>query len=124
VIDLRDGSDADGGQLKGRARGRLGSEWRLEIEAGWSRDLEVVDGLVACEVQSTEEVVVAATRHSAVIEQVPLMDIEAVARRLGVPVRHVRRLVAERRIPFLKWSHLLRFDPAEIEAWLDQARRG
>ncbi len=53
----------------------------------------------------------------------PLMDIEAVARRLGVPVRHIRRLVAERRIPYLKWGHLLRFDPAEIEAWLDQARR-
>ncbi len=53
----------------------------------------------------------------------PLMDIEAVARRLGVPVRHVRRLVAERRIPYLKWGHLLRFDPAEIEAWLDRARR-
>ena len=27
------------------------------------------------------------------------MDIEAVAARLGVTVRHVRRLVAERRIP-------------------------
>jgi excisionase family DNA binding protein len=94
------------------------------MAAGRSRDLEVFDGLVACEVRTTEEVVVTATRHSAVFEQVPLMDIEAVARRLGVPVRHVRRLVAERRIPFLKWSHLLRFDPAEIEAWLDQARRG
>lgn len=66
----------------------------------------------------------AAMKQSGLVEQVPLMDIEAVARRLGVPVRHVRRLVAERRIPFLKWSHLLRFDPAEIEAWLDQARRG
>jgi excisionase family DNA binding protein len=63
-------------------------------------------------------------KQSGLVEQVPLMDIEAVARRLGVPVRHVRRLVAERRIPFLKWSHLLRFDPAEIEVWLDPARRG
>ena len=53
-----------------------------------------------------------------------LMDIDAVARRLGVQVRHVRRLVAERRIPFVKWGHLLRFDPVEIEAWLDRARRG
>ena len=35
----------------------------------------------------------------------------------------VRRLVAERRIPFLKWGHLLRFDPHDIEAWLDGARR-
>ena len=54
---------------------------------------------------------------------VALWDIEAVARRLGVEVRHIRRLVNERRIPFIKWGHLLRFDPAEIEAWLDDARR-
>jgi excisionase family DNA binding protein len=52
----------------------------------------------------------------------PLMDLPAVARRLGVNHRHIRRLVAERRIPYLKWGHLLRFDPDEIEAWLDRAR--
>ncbi|MGI8806890.1 MAG: helix-turn-helix domain-containing protein [Acidimicrobiales bacterium] len=54
----------------------------------------------------------------------PLMDLAAVAERLGVNQRHVRRLVAERRIPFLKWGHLLRFDPSEIEGWLDGARQG
>jgi hypothetical protein len=32
--------------------------------------------------------------------------------------------VAERRIPFIKWGHLIRFDPSEISAWLDEARRG
>jgi len=53
----------------------------------------------------------------------PLWDITTVARRLGVEVRHVRRLVLERRIPFIKWGHLLRFDPDEIEAWIDAARR-
>lgn len=53
----------------------------------------------------------------------PLMDLAAVAHRLGVNQRHIRRLVAERRIPFLKWGHLLRFDPEDIEAWLDTARR-
>ena len=52
-----------------------------------------------------------------------LIDIEAVAARLGVQIRHVRRLVYERRIPYLKWGHLLRFDPAEIERWLDTTRR-
>jgi excisionase family DNA binding protein len=52
-----------------------------------------------------------------------LVGIEAVAGMLGVGVRHVRRLVADRRIPYLKWGHLLRFDPLEIEAWIDQARR-
>jgi excisionase family DNA binding protein len=53
----------------------------------------------------------------------PLLDLPAVAARLGVNHRYVRRLVAERRIPFIKLGHLLRFDPAELEAWLDQARR-
>lgn len=54
----------------------------------------------------------------------PLMDLPALAERLGVNQRHIRRLVAERRIPFLKWSRLLRFDPAEIDAWLDRGRHG
>jgi len=31
-------------------------------------------------------------------------------------------LVAERRIPFVKWGHLLRFDPDEIASWLDGVR--
>lgn len=52
-----------------------------------------------------------------------LWDIGTVASRLGVETRHIRRLVSERRIPFIKWGRLLRFDPAEIEAWLDEARR-
>lgn len=53
----------------------------------------------------------------------PLMDLPAVARRLGVNQRHIRRLVAERRIPYLKWGHLLRFDPDDIDAWIDGLRR-
>lgn len=52
-----------------------------------------------------------------------LLDIEGVAEHLGVSVRHVRRLVAERRIPFIKWGHLLRFDPDEIAAWIGCSRR-
>jgi excisionase family DNA binding protein len=52
-----------------------------------------------------------------------LIDITAVAERLGVQVRHVRRLVNERRIPYIKWGHLIRFDPADFDAWIDQARR-
>lgn len=56
-------------------------------------------------------------------KQRSLLAIEDVAELLGVGVRHVRRLVAEQRIPYLKWGHLLRFDPAEIESWLDGVRR-
>ena len=51
-----------------------------------------------------------------------LLDIVAVAEHLGVTVRHVRRLVAERRIPLLKWGHLLLFDPYEIADWLESTR--
>ena len=51
-----------------------------------------------------------------------LLDIAGVASHLGVAPRHVRRLVAERRIPYVKWGHLLRFDPDEINEWLNRAR--
>jgi len=51
-----------------------------------------------------------------------MVGIDAVAAYLGVSVRHVRRLVNERRIPFYKWSRLLRFDPAEIAAWVEETR--
>ena len=53
-----------------------------------------------------------------------LLTIAAVAHRLNVDVRHIRRLVHERRIPFVKWGHLLRFEPAEIDAWLEAHRQG
>jgi len=52
-----------------------------------------------------------------------LIDLTTLARWLGVEPRHIRRLVAERRIPFIKWGHLLRFDPVEIRAWIDGYRR-
>jgi len=56
-------------------------------------------------------------------ERLPrLLDIAGVAEHLGVTERHVRRLVAERRIPFIKWGHLLRFDPVEVASWLDGVR--
>jgi len=51
-----------------------------------------------------------------------LLDITALAEHLGVTPRHVRRLVAERRVPFVRWGHLIRFDPNEIVTWLEQAR--
>lgn len=51
-----------------------------------------------------------------------LVGISDVAAQLGVDVRHVRRLVYEKRIPYIKWGHLLRFDPKEIDAWIDSHR--
>jgi excisionase family DNA binding protein len=52
-----------------------------------------------------------------------LLTIPALADLLGVKERHVRRLVAERRVPIVKWGHLVRFDPDEIAAWIDSHRR-
>ncbi len=51
-----------------------------------------------------------------------LLDITALAERLGVTERFVRRLVAERRIPFLKIGKFIRFEPADVAAWIDQQR--
>jgi excisionase family DNA binding protein len=53
-----------------------------------------------------------------------LIDIETLARRLGDSVRHVRRLVADKRIPYLKVGHFIRFDPEEIATWLNAQRVG
>lgn len=52
----------------------------------------------------------------------PLMDINEVAARINISVRHVRRLVAEKRIPYLKVGSLLRFSSDEVEAWVDGSR--
>lgn len=52
-----------------------------------------------------------------------LIDVSEVAQLLGVQVRHVRRLVHERRIPYVKWGHLVRFDPDDVAAWIDTNRR-
>lgn len=51
-----------------------------------------------------------------------LLDVEGAAEVLGVGVRHVRRLVDQRRIPFVKVGHYVRFDPREIAAWIDDRR--
>ncbi|HAM02198.1 MAG TPA: hypothetical protein DCQ30_08230 [Acidimicrobiaceae bacterium] len=56
--------------------------------------------------------------------QSQLLDSEALARRLNVTTRFVRRLVAERRIPFLKVGRSVRFDPTDVDAWLEQAKVG
>ncbi len=58
------------------------------------------------------------TRH----ELPRLVSIEDVAKHLGVSVRHVRRLVFERRIPYVKWGHLVRFDIDDVNDWLANSR--
>ena len=51
-----------------------------------------------------------------------LLDVEGLAGWLGIEVVFVRRLVAERRIPFVKIGRLVRFDPDEVAAWIDGQR--
>jgi excisionase family DNA binding protein len=53
-----------------------------------------------------------------------LLTIDQLAERLGITVRHVRRLVAEKRVPYLKVGKLVRFDPDEIKRWLASRREG
>ncbi len=56
------------------------------------------------------------------VELPKLLSIDELAETLGVTRRHVRRLVDERRVPFLKVGKFVRFDPAAISDWLDQSR--
>jgi len=51
-----------------------------------------------------------------------LLTSDQLAERLGVTRRHVRRLVAERRVPFLRVGRFIRFDPATVALWLDSRR--
>ena len=52
-----------------------------------------------------------------------LLDITTLAQHLGVPIRRIRRLVHEKRIPYIKWGHLIRFDPTDVAQWHDANRR-
>ena len=54
----------------------------------------------------------------------PETTIDQLAERLGITVRHVRRLVAEKRVPYLKVGKLVRFNPDEIKQWLASRRQG
>jgi excisionase family DNA binding protein len=57
------------------------------------------------------------------ISSIPeLLTIDQLAERLGITVRHVRRLVAEKRLPYYKVGRLVRFDLAEITTWLGTRR--
>jgi excisionase family DNA binding protein len=53
-----------------------------------------------------------------------LLDGAEVATVLRTTPRHVRRLVEERRIPFVKVGRFIRFDPDDVEAWLISCRVG
>ena len=51
-----------------------------------------------------------------------MLDIAGLAKHLGVTERFVRRLVEDNRVPYLKIGKFVRFDPNEIDRWLDTKR--
>lgn len=55
-------------------------------------------------------------------ELTPLVDKVEVARYLGTSVRHVQRLVTERRMPYVKVGHFIRFDLADVAEWVESLK--
>jgi excisionase family DNA binding protein len=51
-----------------------------------------------------------------------LLSVEQAAERLGTSVRFVRRLVAERRIAYIKVGRHVRLDPTDVEAFIVTSR--
>lgn len=51
-----------------------------------------------------------------------LLTSDEVAQRLRATTRFVRRLVAERRIAYVKVGRLVRFEPAAVEAYIEANR--
>lgn len=48
-----------------------------------------------------------------------LVDVDAAAEYCGTTARHVRHLIAQRKIPYFKVGALIRFDTVELDHWLD-----
>jgi excisionase family DNA binding protein len=57
------------------------------------------------------------------VDQLPLLlTPPQLAAHLGITERHVRRLVLERRIPFVKVGRFVRFEQGPVSEWLDLQR--
>jgi excisionase family DNA binding protein len=50
-----------------------------------------------------------------------LLTIEELADHLGVTVRHIRRLISEKRVPYVKVGRFVRFDPTAVAASLHRS---
>ena len=63
------------------------------------------------------------TRNHAGTSSDVLLDVPSAAERLGCTPRYIRRLVMERRIPFVKLGgSKVRFSALELERWIDTQR--
>ncbi|WP_104169807.1 helix-turn-helix domain-containing protein [Cryobacterium sp. M23] len=52
-----------------------------------------------------------------------LRDVPEAAEYLHVNIHFVRRLVRDRKIPFVKLGHLVRFDTRDLDAFVDAGRQ-
>ena len=52
-----------------------------------------------------------------------LLDIGDAAERLGTTERHMRALIADRKIDYIKVGRLVRFDPSALDAWIKAQHR-
>jgi excisionase family DNA binding protein len=60
------------------------------------------------------------SRHHTPPDQ--LLTYKQLAEWLNDTVRHLRRLVLERKIPYVKVGHYIRFDSVQIAGWLEAHR--
>lgn len=51
-----------------------------------------------------------------------MLTVDQAAQRLGTEVRFIRRLVAERRIPYYKVGKYVRFHPDDVAEFIRQGR--
>lgn len=72
--------------------------------------------------ETTETITSKSNRSRRDPRTVTLLGVGELAERLGTSERFVRRLVAERRMPFLKVGKFVRFDPRDVDAWLVEHR--
>ena len=48
-----------------------------------------------------------------------LLDINGAAERLGTTERHMRALIANSKIAYIKVGRLIRFDPKSLDEWIE-----
>ena len=91
------------------------------LHDGW---FEPVPGLLALIQQRGQEALqtLLARTHPGALEGDGAVDINEMARILGVSVKTVRRMIDANEIPYLRWGRVLRFVPADVIASLQ--RRG
>ena len=54
--------------------------------------------------------------------QSALLDIDGLALFLATSARHVRRMVFEKRVPYVKVGHFVRFDRDDIAKWIEEQK--